>query len=188
MTDPDLFQVQTARIDVSIRLKLKKISGHRGVLFDHAHGVGQKKRFDGFWIIEFKTDQEFLLNDIVLDSVNDRNDEARFLFKKSLIGSVEISRNRVLLFGPTVDSELMSSCISFGEDFMEISVTQLLFVEAAYLCEHEIAIDNFAKFLLVSANYQNRRENSVVECVVAIILEFIVSKQLILIKFFRVCK
>lgn len=35
---------------------------------------------------------------------------------------------------------------------MEISVTQLLFVEAADLGEHEVTVDDFTEFLLVSAD------------------------------------
>jgi hypothetical protein len=40
----------------------------------------------------------------------------------------------------------MGNSIGFGEDFMEVSVTQLLFVEAADLCDHQVAIDDLAKF------------------------------------------
>ncbi len=152
MVDSNLFQVQTARIDGSSGLKLEKISCHWGVLLDHSHGIGQKKGLDGFCIIEFEADQELFFNNVVLDCVNDGDDESGFLFEEAFVGGVEISWDGALLFGPIADSELMGNSIGFGEDFMEVSVTQLLFVEAADLCDHQVAIDDLAKFWLVSAD------------------------------------
>ena len=114
MIDTNLFQVQTAWIDCSIGLKFEKISGHGRVLFDHSHGIGKEEGLDGFCVIEFEADQKLFFNNVVFDSVNDRDNEFWFLFEESLVGGVEISWDWAFLFGPVVDSKLMSGCIGFG--------------------------------------------------------------------------
>lgn len=91
MVDANLLQVQTARIDGSRGLKLKKVSCHRRVLFDHTHRIGQKEGLDSFGVIELETHQELLFNHIVFDGVQNRNNKSGFLFEESFIGGVEIS-------------------------------------------------------------------------------------------------
>ena len=69
---------------------------------------------------------------------------------------------------------------------MEVSVAQLLFVVATDFGEEEVAIENFAEFLLVSADDDNGRKHFLVESVVSIVFELIIAYKLVLIKFFSI--
>ena len=69
---------------------------------------------------------------------------------------------------------------------MEVSVAELLFVVATDFGQDEVAIKNFAEFLLVSADDNNRRKDFFVESVVSVVFELIIAHKLVLIEFFSI--
>lgn len=71
---------------------------------------------------------------------------------------------------------------------MEVPIAQLLFVVATDFGQDEVAIKNFAEFLLVSADYDNWRKDFFIESVVSVVFELIIAHKLVLIEFFSIGK